>query len=97
MINWKTEKEKLKINIEYTERVKSIIIDCLELEITKNIIQNDQPLFGRGLELDSIDALELSLNLSIEFDVDIDDDDVETWSSVNKLTEYIFKERKNGN
>lgn len=96
MINWEKEKEQLQKRQEITDRLKEIIINSLELDIPSQIIQNDQPLFGRGLELDSIDALELSLNVSVEFDVEINDDDIETWSSINKLADYIMEEEDNG-
>lgn len=92
MINWEKEKEKLQERKEITDKLKEIIVNSLELDISPKIIQNDQPLFGRGLELDSIDALELSLNVSVEFDVEINDDDIETWSSINKLTDHIMGE-----
>ncbi|MGD6887763.1 phosphopantetheine-binding protein [Staphylococcus shinii] len=96
MVNWEKEKEQLQKRQEITDKLKEIIINSLELDIPSKIVQNDQPLFGRGLELDSIDALELSLNVSVEFDVEINDDDIETWSSINKLADYIMEEEDNG-
>jgi len=39
---------------------KRLIIDSLQLEgVTPEMIADDQPLFGGGLGLDSVDALEL--------------------------------------
>ena len=52
-------------------RLKEILIDSLMLDIDKELIMNDQPLFGRGLELDSIDALELSIGISTTFGVEL--------------------------
>ncbi|MGE8025024.1 phosphopantetheine-binding protein [Staphylococcus pasteuri] len=97
MINWEKEKDMIETREKITKRIKEIIVESLELDISPEIIQNDQPLFGRGLELDSIDALELSLNVSVEFEVEINDDDIETWSSVNKLTDFILQEKANEN
>lgn len=43
-------------------QIKQLIIDCLDLEdVTVDDIETDAALFGDGLGLDSIDALELSL------------------------------------
>lgn len=56
-----------------------------------NLIQEDQPLFGRGLELDSIDALELSLHVSKEFNVEISDDDNTVWASINRIADFIME------
>lgn len=97
MINWEKEKDMIETREKITKRIKEIIVESLELDISPEIIQNDQPLFGRGLELDSIDALELSLNVSVEFEVEINDDDIETWSSINKLTDFILQEKANEN
>ena len=44
--------------------IKTLIISSLELEdITTDDIKDDEPLFGSGLGLDSIDALELGMAL----------------------------------
>lgn len=61
------------------------------LEIDKDLIMNDQPLFGRGLELDSIDALELSIGISTTFGVELNDDDMAVLSSVNKLADFVIE------
>jgi len=90
MINWDLERENIERRIVIEEEIKSILIESLMLELDKHLIQNDQPLFGRGLELDSIDALELSIGISSNFDVELNDDDMSIFSSINKLTDYIM-------
>lgn len=53
--------------------IKQMIIEELELEdIEASDIDTDAPLFGDGLGLDSIDALELGLALQKRFNVKID-------------------------
>ncbi len=53
--------------------LKRMIIDTLELEdITPDDIDEDAPLFGEGLGLDSIDALELGLALQKRYGVKLD-------------------------
>ena len=59
------------------EKIKHLIIQRLKLvEMTPEMIETDAPLFGEGLGLDSIDALELVLGLEKEFGVIIPDAEV---------------------
>jgi acyl carrier protein len=52
------------------EEVKQFIIDVLQLEgITPGDIDSDAPLFGGGLGLDSIDALELGVALHKRYEI----------------------------
>ncbi len=60
------------MNKELELKVKQTIIDSLHLEdITPDDIETDAPLFGDGLGLDSIDALELGLAMKNEFGIAI--------------------------
>lgn len=72
--------------------VKRIIVDQLCLDIEPEFITNDQPLFGRGLELDSIDALELAVGIFSEFSVTVSDGNSAVFSSVNTISDYIMSE-----
>lgn len=79
------------------ERLKRLIIDSLGLEdITVADIKDDDPLFGNGLGLDSIDALELVVALEKEFGIIIADEEVgkKIFVSVNTLTDFVAAERK---
>ncbi len=85
--------------LEYAEKrrmvcaaVKRIIVDQLCLDIEPEFITNDQPLFGRGLELDSIDALELAVGIFSEFSVTVSDGNSAVFSSVNTISDYIMSE-----
>lgn len=73
--------------------IKQLIIDALNLEdISVNDIETDAPLFGDGLGLDSIDALELGLAIKKKFNIIIDADDNNTrqhFASVANLASYI--------
>ena len=91
MINWNEERKVIKTRQEVVVEIKEILIDSLMLEIDKDLIMNDQPLFGRGLELDSIDALELSIGISTTFGVELNDDDMAVLSSVNKLADFVIE------
>lgn len=59
------------MNVATTElesAIKALIVDALQLEdIQPEDIDTDEPLFGEGLGLDSIDALELGVALKKRF------------------------------
>ncbi len=73
--------------------IKQLIIDALNLEdMSVADIETDAALFGDGLGLDSIDALELGLALKKQYSVVIDADDTKTrdhFASVASLATYI--------
>jgi len=73
--------------------LKKLIIDALYLEdMSVDDIETDAPLFGDGLGLDSIDALELGLAIKKQYSVVIDADDTQTrehFASVANLAKYI--------
>ena len=78
--------------VDLHTRVKKLIIERLQLEgVTPNDIDAAAPLFGDGLGLDSIDALELVIGIEKEFGVRIQDEDVgnRAFASVNALVEFL--------
>ena len=86
------EMDELKLEI------KKVIISALELEDIKpeNIV-NDQPLFGTGLGLDSIDALELGIALKKKFGISFStesSDNKKHFASVDALASYITGAKK---
>jgi acyl carrier protein len=64
-------------------------VRSLDLAVDAEMIGDDQALFGRGLELDSIDTLELAIAIEEEFAVELTDDNVEAMLSVNRLVDHI--------
>jgi len=76
--------------------VAKLIVQTLNLKIDPAQIQPEQPLFGEGLGLDSIDALELSLAISQSYGYQIRSDDPEvvaTFASLRSLCKSIEKNR----
>jgi len=75
------------------EELKVLIIDVLNLEdVTPEDIQAGEPLFGEGLGLDSIDALELGLALQKKYNISIDAENENTkthFASVNNLAKFV--------
>ncbi|MBR3770977.1 MAG: acyl carrier protein [Clostridium sp.] len=71
-------------------KLKNMIVEQLCLEVEPAFITDDQPLFGRGLELDSIDALELAVGVFDTFQITLSDGDTNVFSSVNSMADYIM-------
>ena len=83
--------------LELEKEIGSMIIETLCLVGTDvHDIDPEQPLFGDGLGLDSIDALELSLAISRRYGVQIraDDDAIEVFASLRSLSEFIRDNRQ---
>ncbi|ESS73278.1 phosphopantetheine-binding protein [Methyloglobulus morosus KoM1] len=85
------------MSIALENELKQLIIDTLALEdLTVANFDSQEALFNGGIELDSIDALELGLAIRKKYDVRIDaeTDDVEKiFASVAKLAEFIEAKR----
>ena len=74
------------------DRIKRLIVESLHLEgMNPEMIQNEEPLFGEGLGLDSVDALELVVALEKEFGIKIRSQELgrEVFSSVATLSRFI--------
>ena len=86
------EREKIE------SRLKEIVVTSLDLEdITVADIETDIPLFGEGLGLDSIDALELGMAVKKEFGITFSSnpaDNKKIFHSVKSLADYIESQGK---
>ena len=84
-------------NTELKEKLKSQIILFLNLtDLTPANIKDDEPLFGDGLGLDSIDSLELIVLLKREYGINIQDpkEGRKVLVDVNTMAAYIEKNGK---
>jgi acyl carrier protein len=73
-------------------RVKRLIVDNLHLEgLRPEMIDEQAPLFGDGLGLDSVDALELVVAVEKEFGIKIKSNEIgrDVFSSVASLARFI--------
>jgi acyl carrier protein len=78
--------------MELNKKLKEMIIEELQLEgITPDEIDDDMPLFGEGLELDSLDAVELVVQLQVYFGVEIKDieEGRPALQSINTLAQFV--------
>ncbi len=86
--------------IEIELSIKELIIEVLFLEdLSPDDIGSDELIFGDGMGLDSIDALELGVALRQKYDVDLDADteDIrEHFATVSNLARFITTSAKLG-
>lgn len=69
-----------------------MIVETLNLEVAADAIQPDEPLYGEGLGLDSIDILEIALVISKTYGVQLktdSEDNVLIFRSLRSLSEHI--------
>jgi acyl carrier protein len=79
--------------------LKRLIIEELDLrDQTPETIGDDMPLFGEGLGLDSLDALQLAVAIEERFALVIPEDDraKEIFASVTALANHVVAARSGG-
>jgi acyl carrier protein len=79
------------------KELAELIVGALNLEgVDPAVIDPDAALFGSGLGLDSIDALELALEISKRYGVQLkadDEDNKRIFASLRALSDYIVGKR----
>jgi acyl carrier protein len=79
------------------KELAGLIVSALNLEgVDPGTIDPDAPLFGAGLGLDSIDALELALEISKRYGVQLkaeDEDNKRIFASLRTLSAYVQERR----
>jgi acyl carrier protein len=76
--------------------VAELVVQSLNLDVRPEEINPDDPLYGDGLGLDSIDVLEIALVVSKRYGLQLradSDDNHRIFSSLRSLTEYISAHR----
>ena len=86
---------QLKKELEF--ELKKVIIESLCLEdIVPEDIDSEEPLFGEGLGLDSIDALELGIALQKFYDIKLKESDEKNkdhFANVKSLATFVQEAR----
>jgi acyl carrier protein len=78
------------------QQLKKQIVEFLNLiNVKPEDIKDDEPLFGSGLGLDSIDSIELIVLLNREYGIDIKDpkEGRKVLVDINTMVDYIEKNR----
>ena len=78
------------------QEIKELIVSALDLEdVTPNDIDTNAPIFGTGLGLDSIDALELIVLMEKYYGIKLQNpaEGKEIFKSVNCMADYIDAHR----
>ena len=77
--------------------LKALIIEALVLEdMAPADLPREEPLFGDGVGLDSLDALEIALALDEKYGITVDDDDEATkrrFATIASLAEFVSEAR----
>lgn len=83
-------------NAKLCEELKQLVVECLCLDwVTPNSIANDTLLFGEGLGLDSVDALEIVVALEQRYDIVINSHEVDkaVFTSIQTLVAFVESAR----
>lgn len=76
--------------------VAGLIVEALNLEVEAKDVSPDEPLYGEGLGLDSIDMLEISLVISKQYGFQLRSDNEnneQIYSSLRALSTHIASQR----
>lgn len=75
--------------------IKTEIIQRLNLQREEHQIDDDTPLFGNGLKLDSVDATEIIVLLDKKFNIKVEEsDDPSYMRSINSLASFIIQKKR---
>ena len=83
-----TPAEETALQLEIAE----LMVQALNLDVSAAEIQPDEPLYGNGLGLDSIDILEVALVVSKRYGLQLkadSEDNHRIFGSLRSLTEYV--------
>lgn len=81
---------------EIARRAKELLVSGLRLEIAPEEIVDAEPIFGEGLGLDSIDALEFVVLVEEAFGVSIPDETTarQAFASIEALADFVLEQRQ---
>ena len=83
-------------DVALQREVAELIVEALNLDVSPANIKPDDPLYGEGLGLDSIDVLEIALVVSKRYGLQMradGEDNHRIFSSLRNLTEHISAQR----
>lgn len=78
-------------------RLKELIVEAANLQnVTPGSIDDAAPIFGEGLGLDSLDALQLAMSLEEHYGVRVPEGDEgrKVFASVNAIAEFVLAQKQ---
>ena len=81
---------------DLTHRLKETLVERLDLDRRTEEIPDDCLLFGVGLGLDSVDALEILVAVESEFGIRVEDSDMQEIRSVNAIVDLVLSRQSPG-
>lgn len=78
---------------DLAHHLKQTLVERLDLDREIDEIPDDCLLFGVGLGLDSVDALEIVVAVEGEFGIRVEDGDMKEIRSVNSIVDLILSRR----
>lgn len=86
-------REKIEHRENTLNRVIELLISALQLDRSYEELDPDTPLFGTGLGLDSVDAVEIVVALESEFGISLDDgDSMFALRTINSLVDVVLSQ-----
>ncbi|HHW79028.1 MAG TPA: acyl carrier protein [Xanthomonadaceae bacterium] len=85
-------REKIEKRKEVLMGIKEELIDRLQLEYDVDDIDDDTFLFGGGLSLDSIDAMDIIIGLQSRFGVILPEGEIASMRTINTLADFVQAE-----
>jgi acyl carrier protein len=90
-------RESAPLGLEGLQReLAALFVQALNLSVTPESIDPDEPLYGSGLGLDSIDILEVALIVAKQYGVQLranSEENQQIFRSLRHLAEYIAVQR----
>lgn len=79
--------------VQIEEKVKKIVMDCLELDPNTQNIEIEEEFFLDTYGFTSIDALDLLMTIESEFDIEVEDEKLNSSlvKSLKTLSEYVYE------
>jgi acyl carrier protein len=81
--------ERINRRKQILTEIKEELADRLQLEVSPENIDDDTYLFGGGLQLDSIDSMEIIIGMQAKFGVEVPEGDVAPLRTINTLADLV--------